>query len=531
MRRTFADYVEESKAGGCETGKCCRWNVLALNSIGITGCFTYSDMLPIPRLLPYLSYLHSRFSNWFVIWLAFAFSMAAHGQTSEPKKSLLDLEQMSDSVQELSARVSLSVVRILVTHYAGVDSSGNGQMDVPVGRQQSIGSGVIIDPDGYIVTNAHVVSGAEKIRVDVTPKGAQSIASVISQSNAQPVDASLVGVFKEGDLAVLKIPGKGYPALPLADYGKLRQGQIVFAYGSPSGLQNSVSMGLVSSIARQPDIDSPFLYIQTDTPINPGNSGGPLVNIAGEVVGLNTFILSRSGGNEGVGFAIPSMLLQWVVPQLRKHGHVHRESIGIGLQAITPVLAKALKLSEQSGVVISDVQPGSPAEGAGIKVGDVIRAVNSRKVDSVPAMLGSYFDIRSGKSMHVDILRGAEHLSFDVQPIEETHSADRLTDLADPARDLIPSLGILGVSLDQRVAELASHLRLPTGVVVASRVQTAQSADTALQPGDAIYAVNGNFIHNVNDLKAALAKFKTDDAVALLVERDSSLQFISFQQP
>jgi serine protease Do len=214
------------------------------------------------------------------------YSFAMQAQT-EKKSSFPQLEQFSNAVQALSARVSPSVVRILVTRY-GTQAEG-GRMDfVASGKQQSIGSGVIIDPAGYIVTNAHVVDGAQKIRVNVVARDEQGFQSVVAHSFVRPVDATLVGVFKEADLALIKIDATGLPTLGFADYGKLRQGQVVLAFGSPEGLENSVSMGIVSSVARQPDPDSPFLFIQTDTPINPGNSGGPLVNTDGEVVGLNT---------------------------------------------------------------------------------------------------------------------------------------------------------------------------------------------------------------------------------------------------
>ncbi len=177
---------------------------------------------------------------------------------------LPQLEEFSSSVQNLTARVSPSVVKIQVTRYGASEENNNAAM--VAGKQEAIGSGVIIDPEGYIITNAHVVQAAQKIRVSLQPSGEQSVANVIAQGYTKPREATLVGIFKEGDLALIKIDGAKLPALPLADYDKLRQGQVVFAFGSPAGLQNSVSMGVISSIARQPDPDSPFLFIQTDAP-------------------------------------------------------------------------------------------------------------------------------------------------------------------------------------------------------------------------------------------------------------------------
>jgi serine protease Do len=398
-----------------------------------------------------------------------------------------------------------------------------------VGKQESIGSGVIVDPDGYIMTNAHVVDGAWRIRVNVEPKGEQTIPRVVTHSYAPPKDATLVGIFKEGDLALLKIDATGLPALPFADYGKLRQGQVVFAFGSPAGLQNSVSMGIVSSIARQPDQDSPMLYVQTDTPINPGNSGGPLVDTAGKIVGLNTFILTQSGGNEGVGFAIPSMLANWVFVQLRKYGHVHRPVIGTSLQAITPVLAAALRLPRDSGVVVSDVLPGGPAESAGLKINDVLVSVDGRPVDSVPAMMGVFFQHGSGDHIKLQVLRGSEELAFEIVPVEQEHKADRLADLVDRDKGLVPALGILGITVDQRIAAMAGGLRLSSGVIVAGRMQNPAGVDPGLQTSDVIHAINGDFVLSVDALKSAVARLKTGDPVALLIERGGQLLYVTFE--
>jgi len=451
----------------------------------------------------------------------------AQAQTAEKKNAIPQLDQFSSSVQALAARVSPSVVRILVTRYGPQEESG--RTSVVVGRQQSVGSGVIVDADGYIMTNAHVVEGAQRIRVNLVPKGDQTIPSVLVHSHAAPQDATLVGVFKEGDLALLKINATGLPALAFADYGSLRQGQVVFAFGSPEGLQNSMSMGIVSSIARQPDPDSPMLYIQTDAPINPGNSGGPLIDTAGEVVGLDTLIVSQSGGNEGIGFAVPSMLVRWVFEQLRKYGHVHRPVIGVGLQTITPLLAAALKLPRDSGVVVSDVLPGGPAESAGLKVNDVLLSVDGRPLDSVPALMGVSFEHRSGEHLKLQVLRGDQELPLDIAPAEEQHQADRLADVADPAKSLIPKLGILGVAVDKQTAAMVGELRDASGVIVAARVVDPRAIDTGLQAGDVIHEINRNFVLTVDALRSEVARLKRGDPVALLIERGRKLLYVAFE--
>jgi serine protease Do len=454
--------------------------------------------------------------------------LLAHAQQNQQEKRspLLRLDQISESIQSLASRVTPGVVRISVSGY-DLKSEGN-QTGFSSGRREGVGSGIIVDPAGYIMTNAHVVEGAHKITVTRVSAAQRGITDALAESMATPYPATLVGVFKEGDLALIKIDGSDLPALHFADYQQLRQGQVVFAVGSPEGLQNSISMGIVSSVARQPDPDSPFLYIQTDTPINPGNSGGPLLNTKGEVVGINTYILTQSGGNEGIGFAIPSGLIEWVYKQLRQTGHVHRPTIGIGVQAITPVLAAALRLKRANGVLITDVIPGGPAEAAGLHVNDILLSISGRPIDAVPAMLGLGFQHPPGDRLHVKILRGDQELEVDVTSVEQSHGVDRLIDLADPANDSIPALGVIGVGTNKRVEEVLGSLRLPLGVAVAARIPTPSGIETGLQPSDVIHAVNGNFIQSVAELRSTLERIKPGDPVALLIERAGQVQYLAF---
>ena len=290
----------------------------------------------------------------------------SRAQSAQANQSPDALHQLSSSVEELVKRVSPSVVQVLATGFGPMQEGDSSEAALVIGRLSSIGSGVIVDPDGYILTNAHVLRGAQRVQV-ILPSplaGASPDLSTLS-ARGRIMEARIVGLSREIDLAVLKIKAKGFPALPIAKYSNLRQGEMVFAFGSPGGLQNSVTMGVVSAVARQPDPDSPMVYIQTDTPINPGNSGGPLVDVDGELVGINTFILTQSGGNEGLGFALPSGVVAVAYPQLRKFGHFHRGEIGINVQTITPNLAAALGLGKEQGVIVSDVMPGSSAESAG----------------------------------------------------------------------------------------------------------------------------------------------------------------------
>ena len=454
------------------------------------------------------------------------FFATPQGLAQEGTGNLKLVDQFSNAVQELAERVSPSVVKIEVTRY-GPERQTNRASAV-IGKQENVGSGVIVDPNGYIITNAHVVESAQEIKVSIVPRGAQTVQTVLAQNLATPKDATLVGMFRAADLALLKVDSTGLPALPFADYSSLRQGQVVFAFGSPQGLENSMSMGVISSIARQPDPDSPMLYIQTDAPINPGNSGGPLVNTSGQVVGLDTFIVSEAGGSEGIGFAIPSIMVKWVFEQLKQYGHVHRPVIGVGLQTITPTLADALRLPRRSGVLVSDVLPGGPAEAAGLKINDILLAVDNIQLDNVAALMAVTFEHGSTETLSVQVLRGEEMMNFKIKPVDAPHAIDRLADLASPSTNRIPQLGILGVTVNQTTADIAGKLRRPSGVLVAARLATLAGAVTGLEAGDVIHEINGNFVLSVEALRAAAAKLKKDAPVALLIEREGKLSYLAF---
>jgi serine protease Do len=451
------------------------------------------------------------------------------GAAPSTKETAAVLDGFSNAVEAMVQRVSPSVVQILVTRYD--TQPATERTNVAHGWEQSTGSGVIVASDGYIITNAHVVAKAQQIKVRLVPVAAQTVASILSQPFATAVDANLVGTFAEADLALLKIPAEGLNPLPIADFGKLRQGQMAFAFGSPGGLQNSVTMGVVSSVARQLDPDDPMLYIQTDAPINPGNSGGPLVSTAGEMVGLNTFITTQSGGSEGIGFAIPGVLVRWVYEQLRKYGHVHRPAVGAGLQTITPTLAAALKLPRDSGVIVSDLMPDSPATQAGMKLNDIVISVNDHPMDNVAAWMGVSFQYVPGSAMKVQVIRGNRTLTLNVTPAEIEEPSDHLADLGDLSQRLIPSLGIMAVTLDKRMESSIGPVRLSSGAVVIARTANPRGRDIGLQPGDLIHEVNGRNVFSVEDLRSAAAGFKRGDAVALLVERAGRWSYVAFDMP
>jgi serine protease Do len=439
------------------------------------------------------------------------------------------LHLLSSSVQALVKRVSPSVVQVLVTGYGASEEAGRGETGTVIERQRSLASGVIVDPEGYIMTNAHVVKGAQRVQVTVPPPTGDLPPIRSLNARGRTLEARVVGIAEEIDLALLKIDAHGLPALPMGNYDKLQQGEMVFAFGSPEGLQNSVTMGLVSAVARQPDPDSPMIFIQTDASINPGNSGGPLVNIDGELVGINTFILTQSGGNEGLGFAIPSAVVGFAYPQLKKYGHVHRGEIGTTVQTITPDLAAALNLAKDSGVVVSDVLPGSTAEKAGLKIQDIIVSVDGRPVESLPLFTYSLFVHGPGDRVKLSVLRGSARLQMEVPVNERQHGVDQLVNLADAEKNVVRRLGILGIEIDSKIAALMPSLRQPSGVIVAATAAGAGGPETSLTPGDVIHALNGSPITSLGGLRSGLDVLKPGSPVALQIERDGMLQFITFQ--
>jgi serine protease Do len=437
------------------------------------------------------------------------------------------LRKLNESVDTLIKKVSPSVVQILVTGYGPVEAGERGNTAVVIGRQRAIGSGFVIDPSGYIVTNAHVVAGAQHVQVVLPQSSSDGSLQAILAARTDIVPARIVGVAREVDLALLKIDSTKLAALPMAAYRNIRQGEVVLAFGSPEGLRNTVTLGVVSSVARQTDPDSPMVYVQTDAPINPGNSGGPLVNVNGEVIGVNTFILSQSGGNEGLGFAIPSSVVNVTYQQLRKFGHVHRTEIGIGVQTISPLLAAAINLPRSYGVIISDVLPDSPAMAAGLRIGDVLLSVDGRMADSVPYVSFRLMSVDAGAKVHIEVLRGTQQIGFDVPVVERPHEMDQITSLADPEKNLVRSLGIIGIEIDRKIAAMAPDLRDPFGILVAARSADG-GADIPLTAGDVIRTLNGQPVTTLDRLRAALASLKPGAPVAMQIQRDQRLLFVAF---
>jgi serine protease Do len=456
---------------------------------------------------------------------ALAFAIAAAGQADKPAPAKPDpLMDFSASVVRLSQRINRAVVQVISTGYVvGDDDDDSGNAGV-LSRQRATGTGVVLTPDGYIVTNNHVVQGGIHVRVQLPEARAAG-----KNRTGRVVDAKVVGVDRFIDIAVLKIEAAGLPYLGLGDSGTLKEGQLVWAFGAPLGLRNSVSMGVVSSVARQIRPDDAMVYIQTDAPINPGNSGGPLVDASGRVMGINTFILSQSGGSEGIGFAIPSNIVRNAYEQIRKSGHVHRGEAGIHPQTITPELAAGLELPQDWGVLVGDVMPEGPAESTGLRIGDVITAVDGRSVENAREFLLHLYRHPVGQNLGLDVLRGAQKVHFDVPLIEREGDPLRFADFVDPEKNQIAKLGILGVAINDKLAEMFPDLRLPYGVIVAARASQSPYAGLSLEPGDVIHALNGARMTSIEALRDALDALKPGASGVLQVERDGRLSFVALE--
>lgn len=447
--------------------------------------------------------------------------------STRPEEAAPILQQMNSALQTLVARVSPAVVQILVTGYGALEESKTSETAL-IARQHAIGSGVIVDSDGYIMTNAHVVQGARRIRV-VLPMPSPDVPSTIPVGREHVVDAKIIGVHKESDLALLKIDQKDLPTLELGATRRVHQGELVVAIGSPEGLESSVTMGVISSVGRQPDPDRPMVYIQTDAPINPGNSGGPLVDMDGYVVGINTMILSQGGGSEGLGFAIPARVVRFVYQSLRKYGHVHRVEIGAAAQDITPTLAEGLGLGQSFGVIMCDVTPGGPADSAGLKIGDVIVSADERAVDTLPALTAAMYLHPLDEVMKLVVLRGNERKTLEVPVLEHRDPMDKFMDTVDPQHSLVRRLGILAVDLDPQLKSVFGDLRISSGVVVVARAADLLGPETGLRTGDVIHSVNSTSVDSVESLRARVKEIKPGSAVVLQVERDGKLEWVAFE--
>jgi len=446
--------------------------------------------------------------------------------------SVSSLVALDNAVEAVAARVTPAVVNVAVTARGKEEDSDDdqqsddGQNQVPPGFQfffgpqgpmrgmkppaqieHGIGSGIIISSDGYIVTNDHVVDGATQVRV--------------TMDDRRVFNAKVVGVDKLNDVAVIKVDAKNLPSIAWGDSTKLHTGQTVLAFGNPFGnFPFTVTRGIVSGLNRpnpySRDARKPIAFIQTDAAINPGNSGGPLVNAHGELVGINTFIISGSGSFAGAGFAIPTQIVKASVDQLIKDGKVEHGYLGISMNDVTPENSSFFNLPDATGAIISQVTPDSPASKAGLKSGDVLRQLNGSKIANGSALQVAVSQIRPGNTIDLGILRDGKPETIKVT-VGEYHGGK---EVAANSGSGSQQKGKIGVSVDNLTPQLRSQLNIPSnvnGAAIQSVRPGSPADDAGLAPGDVILEVNRKPVQNADALVGQLHSVPDGKDILLLV--------------
>jgi serine protease Do len=373
-------------------------------------------------------------------------------------------------------------------------------------EQQGVGSGFVISSDGYILTNNHVVDDANQIKITL--------------ADGKEYDAKVVGRDPKTDLALLKVDGvSNLQPLQLGDSDSLKVGNWVVAIGSPFGLEQTVTAGIVSAKGRVIGSGPYDNFIQTDASINPGNSGGPLLNTKGEVIGINTAIFSQSGGNVGIGFAIPVNMAKEIVPQLEEKGHVTRGWLGVGIQKITPELAKSFGLKDEKGALVSQVVKGGPADKGGIETGDVIVEFDGKKVSDSNELPRMVAPLAVDKTVSVKVLRSGNVVDREVKIGQLEEQKEEVANVS--------TRKPLGMSVQNITPEIAKGLGLKseTGVVVASVIPGSPAAQADIRSGDVIQQVNKKPIKDVQDFKKKIESAKDQETILLLIQRGENTLF------
>ena len=372
--------------------------------------------------------------------------------------------------------------------------------------QRGLGSGFIISSDGVILTNAHVVADATEITVKLTDR--------------REFDAKVLGVDKRTDIAVLKIDAKNLPAVRIGHASELKVGEWVAAIGSPFGFENTITSGIVSAKARALPDENYVPFIQTDVAVNPGNSGGPLFNMDGEVVGVNSQIYSRTGGFMGLSFAIPIDVAMQVKDDLVHDGKVTRGRIGVQIQEVNQALANSFGLPKPQGALISGVEPGSPADKAGLKSGDVVLGVNSKEINQLSELSGAIAATKPGNNARLQVWREGKSRDIDVKVAELTEQKVAMNNGGDAQTSAKLGLTVRELAPDER-----SQLKTEGGLLVQNA--SGAAARAGIQPGDVILAFNDTPLKSVEQLKSLVKK--SDKTVALLIQRDTNRMYVPVQ--
>ena len=456
-----------------------------------------------------------------------AFAPASYAETPKISKQSVDLlTRTGEALAEIAAAVKPAIVNISTTRTVKVATgmepffndpffrrffgNGNpGQSQPSERKSYALGSGVITSPDGYIVTNYHVVKGADKIKVTL--------------SDQREFTGKVVGSDPKTDIAVVKIKAKDLPVLPVGNSDLMKAGDIVIAVGNPYGLNQTVTMGIVSAVGRSnvglADYED---YIQTDAAINPGNSGGALVNASGQLIGINTAIFSTTGGYQGIGFAIPSNMVKSIEESLIKYGKVTRGWLGVSIQKISPDLAKQFGLTNENGALVSDVVEKSPAEKAGFKRGDVIVKYDGKEISGPNQLRNMVANTRPGEVHDITVLRNGKEKTLKVTIGEMPAEMQRAPGAE--YRNVLKGVGVQDITPD-----IANKLNIPARVkgVVVNSVAEGSIASGVLREGDVIQEINRHRIKDVKEYENVVSRIKPDSVVLLLVYRNGSSFFVT----
>lgn len=479
-------------------------------------------------------------SFFFFIIISFLFTSSFSFAVAQDENSIVALKQMGNAFSSIAAKASPAVVAIKAEKI--VDSQPyytipDWPFDDPFfnnneqlrdlfrnqrpnnNRQREItkpvqGTGFIISEDGYILTNNHLVGGTKNIKV-------------IINDNSDPIKATLIGTDPDSDIALIKIEKKNIQHLKLADSDDIQVGQWVVAIGNPFGLSHTVTAGIISAKGRNNvGINTYENFIQTDAAINPGNSGGPLLNLDGQVIGINTAIVSQSGGNMGIGFAIPINMAKGIYEQLKEGGKVVRGYLGVSLQNLTDEIAKSLGVDSSDGVIVPKVWPNSPAQKAGFKAGDIIIKLNSKKVQNANQLMNQIAVLKPGTEVNMTILRDAKTKTLTVELGDRADADNSNAKTQSQNTDNLEEL--LGFSVQELTNDIAKKLGYNNikGVVVTNVQQDSQAQQKGISTGNVITEVNRQTVETLNDFKQAVEKSKDSGVILLLVRNNNASLFI-----
>ena len=432
-----------------------------------------------------------------------------------------ELDRIGNEMERVSAAVGPKVVQI-VTQSLKVAGTGDEQPTGVLVAERGRGSGFFVAPDGYLITNAHVVANATRIRVLAATPGAPPAES------PREYIASVTGIDAENDLALLKVDVQGVPFFDLTRDATARQGQLVLAYGSPMGLAQSASLGLVSAVERQLNPDDPRAYIQTDASMNPGNSGGPLVDLEGKLLGINTMILSQSGGSEGLGFAVPLDVIRQSYAALRDRGTVARPRLGIQPRSLTADLIAGLGLKQRQGVLVEDVEPYGPAAAAGLLPGDVLVSLGAEPVHTMRDLYRAECALSAGAPVELAVMRGPDMRLLRITPdaarkLPPALSAGGVTE----KENLVFRLGMYGATLTPALASTLGGVRGGPGVLVLALAGTGLAGENAIELGDVVHGVNGTAVDTVETLRSTVEAVPGGAPIVLQIERAGMLSYVT----